>query len=870
MLFIRLGSIQSIGRFILKFRNPVDFNFEPHHIPAKFMTLRTRILRFLLASVFALTTAMLIVIVAAYFYISPQLPPIERLKDVQLQVPLRVYAQSGELMAEFGEQHRQPVRYDQLPQAVIDAILATEDDRFFQHPGVDYQGILRAVVTLISTGEKRQGGSTITMQVARNFFLSREKTYLRKLTEIFLALKIERYLSKQEILELYLNKIYFGHRAYGIGAAARVYYGVDIDQLTIPQIAMIAGLPKAPSANNPISNPKRALQRRNYVLGRMYALGFLDTDAYREAVDTPDNASLHKAAVELQAPWVAEMVRSYMLDRYGKEAYSAGYNVYTTIDAGRQRAANAALDKALLDYDRRHGYRGIVRHVELAEDFDEAQLAGLLKDVRPYGPLKPALVIKLDGMTAQLRLRDGTPVEIDEEGLAWARRYITVNQRGPKLEQASDVLARGDIVYVQPLEEGHWRLAQLPNVSGALVSLRPRDGALQAMVGGFDFYLSKFNRAVQAQRQPGSSFKPFIYSAALNKGYTVASLFNDAPVVFDDPSLETTWRPENYSGKFYGPTRMREALTRSRNLVSIRLLRAIGPRYAARYAQRFGFRPDQIPRDLSLALGSGTATPLEMARAYSVWANGGFYVEPYFIREIRDARDEVLFRAPEIITCDDCKPDEESAEADSLIQTTTEEDTAPDSTAPDVPGSETESVEVESEDAALPEPVYAERVVDATNVYLMTSMMQDVVRRGTGRRAMALGRKDLAGKTGTTNDQRDAWFCGFNTELVTTVWVGYDRVQPLGNGETGSRAALPMWVDYMGQALKGVPESVMPQPPGLVTVRIDPKTGLRMPPGQSGGIFEIFRPEYVPHQYSQPAAASGTGESTDSSAEPLF
>ncbi len=841
------------------------------------MTLSSRFLRFLLASLLALSVAAAITLAAAYFYIAPQLPPIERLKEVQLQVPLRVYAHSGELMAEFGEQHREPVSYADLPQAVIEAILATEDDRFFQHPGVDYQGLVRAVVKLIITGEKRQGGSTITMQVARNFFLSREKTYLRKVTEIFLALKIERYLSKQEILELYLNKIYFGHRAYGIGAAARVYYGADINELTIPQIAMIAGLPKAPSANNPVSNPERALQRRNYVLGRMYSLGFLDTDTYRESLDAPDNASLHKASIELEAPWVAEMVRSHMREHYGDDAYTAGYNVYTTINPERQRAANASVRKTLLDYDQRHGYRGVVRHIELGETFDETLLSDELKNVRPYGGLRPALVVAVDEVNVQLRLRDGTPIEVGLEGLAWARRYIAVNQRGPKIKQADEVLKRGDIVYLQPLEEGNWQLAQLPNVSGALVSVRPQDGALQALVGGFDFYLSKFNRAVQAQRQPGSSFKPFIYSAALNKGYTVASLFNDAPVVFDAPSLETTWRPENYSGKFYGPTRMREALTRSRNLVSIRLLRAIGARYASRYAQRFGFRQDQIPKDLSLALGSGTATPLEMARAYSVWANGGFYTEPYFIETIQDANGEVLFRANPAIACDDCE--EEQASENTALDESADVVDAPvevatESVMTDVTdledGSTAQDSEAEPVEESIPEPVYAERVVDAANVYLMSSMMRDVVRRGTGRRAMALGRKDLAGKTGTTNDQRDAWFCGFNAQLVTTVWVGYDRVQPLGNGETGSRAALPMWVAYMGEALKGVPESVLPQPPGLVTVRIDPETGLRLPPGQSGGIFETFRPEYAPRQYSRPVTGGEPGESTDTTAEPLF
>ncbi len=821
-------------------------------------------MRFSLASLLALTVAALVAVAAAYFYIAPQLPPIERLKDVQLQVPLRVYARSGELIAEFGEQHREPVRYRDLPQPVIDAILATEDDRFFEHPGVDYQGLARAVFMLVTTGEKRQGGSTITMQVARNFFLSREKTYLRKLTEIFLALKIERHLSKQEILELYLNKIYFGHRAYGIGAAARVYYGADIDELTLPQIAMIAGLPKAPSANNPISNPRRALQRRNYVLGRMFALGFIDLDAYQAALNTPDDASLHKAAIELEAPWVAEMVRSHMREHYGADAYTAGYSVYTTLDAGRQRAANAALRKALLDYDRRHGYRGVVKHVELAEDAGPEQFASLLKPVRPYGGLLPALVTAVSGEEASLVLRDGREARLDLEGVAWARRFISVNRRGPKPETVTDVLKRGDLVYVQVLDEGRWRLAQLPAVSGALVSVDPHDGALQALVGGFDFYLSKFNRAVQAQRQPGSSFKPFIYSAALNKGYTVASLFNDAPVVFDDPSLETTWRPENYSGKFYGPTRMREALTRSRNLVSIRLLQAIGPRYAARYVQRFGFRPDQVPRDLSLALGSGTATPLEMARAYSVWANGGFYTEPYFIEEIRDADGETLFRADPAVACDDCETEDAGEEDTDTVAT--DAGSPPPASVADAADSD-----AGNGDEAVAPARYARRVVDAPNVYLINSMLRDVVRRGTGRRAMALGRKDLAGKTGTTNDQRDAWFCGFNTRLVTTVWVGYDRVRPLGNGETGSRAALPMWVDYMGQALKGVPESLMPQPPGMVTVRIDPATGLRMPPGQAGGLFEIFRTEYVPTRYSQPEAAGDKpGESGDSGAEPLF
>jgi penicillin-binding protein 1A len=737
---------------------------------------------------------------------------------------------------------------------VIDAILATEDDRFFEHPGVDYQGLVRAVVELIRTGEKRQGGSTITMQVARNFFLSREKTYLRKLTEIFLALKIERHLTKQEILELYLNKIYFGHRAYGIAAAAQIYYGLPIDELSIAQVAMIAGLPKAPSANNPVSNPKRALERRDYVLGRMYVLGFIDAEQYRDALNEPDIASLHTATIGVDAPYVAEMVRSHMVAEYGDEAYTAGYRVTTTLDGARQRAANAALRTALLAYDRRHGYRGVTGHFDLDPEFTAQDLDELLKDAATVGGLFPAVVVEVEEQAARIYVAGKGFTELDWEAISWARRYESANVRGPEPKSAGQVLKPGDLIRVESLADGKLSLAQIPEVSGALVSVRPQDGALQALVGGFDFYQSKFNRATQAQRQPGSSFKPFVYSAALDKGYTVASLFNDAPVVFDDASLETTWRPENYSGKFYGPTRMREALTRSRNLVSIRLLQAVGPQYAARYVRRFGFRADQIPRDLSLALGSGVATPMEMARAYSVWANGGFYIEPYFIQEVRDAHDQVIFQAKPAVACLECEqnPQTEAEPQDNEVAAA-------------------DSLDAQEQlQEAVPEPLYAERVVDPANVFLMTSMMQDVIKRGTGRRAMALGRRDLAGKTGTTNDQRDAWFCGFNAEVVTTVWVGFDRVQPLGNGETGGRAALPMWIDYMSKALEGVPEANLPQPPGLVTVRIDPKTGLRLPSGQAGGIFELFRPEYVPERYSEPSQSAGSRVPDDTIVEPLF
>ena len=573
---------------------------------------------------------------------------------------------------------------------------------------------------------------------------------------------------------------------------------------------------------------------------------------------------------------VAEMVRAYMIEKYGESAYHAGYGVTTTLDSVRQRAANAAVRRDLLAYDRRHGFRGPDAHRELTGQESGEDLGALLESVAEVGGLKPALVTALGEQSATVYIAGTGSVQLGWDALSWARKAVAANVLGPELKTAADALAVGDIVRVEADTEGHWMLAQLPQVAGALVSVRPQDGALQALVGGFDFFTSKFNRATQAQRQPGSSFKPFVYSAALAKGYSLASVFNDAPVVFDDASLETTWRPENYSGKFYGPTRMREALTHSRNLVSIRLLQAIGPGYAADYVKRFGFTDAQVPRDLSLALGSGSATPLEMARAYSVWANGGFYVEPYFIKEIRDSEGEVVFSANPPVACLEC---DDAGDADAAGT-----EPAPDAgvqpvVADAAPEAEPE-VEPDAEPGAAsggavdpaepPQPRYARRVVDYDNVYLMTSMMQDVIKRGTGRRAMTLGRNDLAGKTGTTNDQRDAWFCGFNSSLVTTVWVGFDRVQPLGAGETGGRAALPMWIEYMKTALQDVPQSSLPQPPDLVTVRIDAKTGLRLPPGEDGGLFELFRPGEVPERYSQSTGRSSVRTTGQGAVEPLF
>lgn len=763
-------------------------------------------------------------VVGIYAYISPQLPSVSTLKEVQLQVPLRVYTREGALIGEYGEMRRVPLRYEQFPPQLVQAVLAAEDDRFFEHPGVDYQGILRAAINLVLTGERAQGGSTITMQVARNFFLSREKTYLRKITEILLALKIDNELSKEEILELYLNKIYLGNRAYGVAAAAQVYYGSAVGDLSLPEVAMIAGLPKAPSAYNPLANRERAVLRRNYVLGRMHSLGFISDEQYTTAAATPDRATLHGQGIEVEAPYVAEMVRAEMVERFGDEAYTAGYHVYTTVTGPLQQAANRALRDNLLAYEQRQGYRGVEKRVDPLEEVD-------LKDHAPVGGVVAARVLQLEEQAAYVETGDGRVLFIPWEGLSWARPRNADGSLGAEPALAGDVLQVGDVIRVQP-RDGCSELAQIPEVSGALVSLRPQNGAIAALVGGFDFYSSKFNRAVQAARQPGSSFKPFVYAAALDKGYTPGSIINDAPVVFDDPGLEDTWRPANYSGRFYGPTRLRKALVNSRNLVSIRLLRSIGIGYAIRYAGQFGFAADHLPRDLSLALGSGSITPLELASGYAVFANGGYRVQPHFIERIVDAGGEEIFRANPPQVCPECETEGEGEP--QVVQTAS------------IPGLASEDEDDGEPAEAPPQVVPAERAISPQTTYLMTSMLRDVIQHGTGRGVLRLGRNDLAGKTGTTNDQRDAWFAGYNQALVATAWVGFDQPRPLGYGETGARAALPMWRQYMGVALEGVPEEPLQQPDGLVTVRIDETTGLLTGADNPDAIFETFLANQVP------------------------
>jgi penicillin-binding protein 1A len=792
-------------------------------------------LRFFFNFLLSIMVLGIITVVIVSMYVLPGLPDIETLKDVRMQVPLRVYSKDLSLIAEFGEKRRTPVNIEDVQPKLIEAFLAAEDDRFYVHPGVDWQGIARAVYSLIKTGSKKQGGSTITMQVARNFFLSREKTYLRKLNEIFLSFKIERELSKDAILELYLNKIYLGQRAYGVAAAAQVYYGTDINSLTLPQIAMIAGLPKAPSTTNPISSAERALIRRNYVLQRMLTLSYITENEFNEASNKPISASLHTTSIDIEAPYIAEMVRSDLIEEQGDSAYSNGLIVTTTIHDRNQNAANQALRNALLNYDKRHGYRGPEHHIDDIESKSEEDIAVLLESFPTLGNLNPGLVTHVGKQSISVILSGIGQIEINWEGIEWARKYISENRRGGKLKVAGEILEAGDIIRVIETETGDWALSQIPEVEGGLISLSPNDGSILALVGGFDFYKNKFNRITQAKRQPGSGFKPLIYSAAIEAGKTAATLINDAPIVFDDPGVEDEWRPENYSHKSYGPTRIRVALTHSRNLVSIRLLHSIGVPFALEHIQKFGFDIDELPNNLSLSLGSAEITPWQLARAYSVFANGGFLINPYFIDEIKTYGDEIIFQATPLTVCNECTNNERDISVDDENADT------------DITNEiEDESIVTLIEEESDTEPLYAPRVISAQNAWIMNSLTQDVIKHGTGRRALQLNRTDLSGKTGTTNDQHDAWFSGFNSNVATVSWVGFDKFQPLGSRETGGRAALPMWIDYMKVALDGMPESIMERPNGLVNVRIDPISGQLANANNPDAIFEVFRTEHAP------------------------
>ncbi|MGF1642414.1 MAG: penicillin-binding protein 1A [Thiotrichales bacterium] len=739
-------------------------------------------------------------------YVLPGLPSVIELKEQPYQVPMRVFTADGVLIGEFGERRSNPLPSSAIPMLIKNAVVAAEDDRFYSHPGVDYQGLMRALWVLVRTGEASQGGSTITMQVARNFFLDRERTFWRKLREVLLAFKIERELGKDEILTLYLNDHYLGNRAYGVSAAARMYYNRNVDELSLDQVATLVGLYKAPSKFNPLVNPERARQRRDYVVRRMAALGFVTEEAATTALAAPMRAETYASSVSSVADYVAEMVRHQLYRQYGEEAYTRGLSVTTTIDSKLQAEANKTLRKHLLAYERRYPWRGVEAQVTLPKNTTSDALDTVLENYPTYGELRAGVVLRASNDSAEVYAGGGRRINLASADLRWASRPAASNARAG--------LKGGDIVRLTVTSGDSWRLSQLPEVNGALVSISAKDGRVTALVGGFDYAMSPFNRVTQAERQPGSSFKPFIYSAALAKGLSPASIFKDEPFSHTDPETGKVWKPENYTGRYYGPTRLREALKHSRNLVSVRLLEKIGVKYALNHIDRFKMTTRPFPSDLSLSLGSGVVTPLELTSGFAVFANGGYRVEPYFISRIEDHQgNRVYSHVPHVA----CESDCEDSGADSIP---------------------------------------AERVIEDWNAYQMVSMMQDVIRSGTGDAAKSLKRKDIAGKTGTTNANMDVWFAGFNRSIVTTVWMGYDQLRPLGDKETGGHLAAPTWVEYMRAALRDSPEREWKIPKGLVTVRIDSKSGLRLPEGSSGGVFETLRENRLPRIGTASASSS--------------
>ncbi len=777
-----------------------------------------RLLKFLAWSCFAVFCALLLSISGAFLYLNPNLPSVESLRSIQLQIPLRVYSADEKLIAEFGEMRRSPIRFEEIPADFIHALLAAEDDNFANHYGVDITGLMRAATQLLKSGQIQTGGSTITMQVAKNYFLTSERSFSRKINEILLALQIERELSKNEILELYVNKIYLGNRAYGIEAASQVYYGKSISELSVAQLAMIAGLPKAPSAFNPLVNPARSKERRDWILGRMHKLGSLDETSYRQALAEPETARYHGAAPELDAAYIAEMARAEMVGRYGSAAYTDGFRVHTTVSSERQIAANIALDSGLIEYDQRHGYRG--PEARLGELPRESWMQELRK-LRSLSGLHPAVVTQVDNSGILVLTRDGNEHPVAWDSMKWARPFLGTNSMGPRPQRPADVVKIGDVVRVR-WQDDSALFSQVPQAQAALVSLDPQDGSIEALAGGFSFGQSNYNRAIQAKRQPGSSFKPFIYSAALDAGYTAASLVNDSPIVFVEEGMDRIWRPKNDNNTFLGPIRMREALYKSRNLVSIRLLQTLGVGHTIDYISRFGFDPQDLPRNLSLALGTATLTPMEIATGWTTFANGGYKIEPYLIQRIEDREGKLLFEAnPARVP--QHEPQDHAVEV---------------SAAPEH--------ELSADEQTDGQPRFAERVLDERTAYIMTSMLQDVIKRGTGRRALAMGRDDIAGKTGTTNDSIDSWFSGYNADIVTTVWAGFDQPQSLGRNEYGGTVALPIWMTYMSAVLKDMPEHPPAEPDGLLKLRVDPVSGRAATPDTPDAYFEVFKSEDSP------------------------
>ncbi|MBS0579383.1 MAG: penicillin-binding protein 1A [Proteobacteria bacterium] len=809
-----------------------------------------RIFGALAAGVILFTLLGAYALACSYVYLLPSLPSIESMRNVELQVPLRVYTRSGALIAQIGEQRRIPVTYEQIPDLVKHAFLAAEDERFFEHGGIDYFGVVRAAIVDIVSGDKTQGASTITMQAARNMFLSLDKTARRKLQETFVTYRMEHEFTKQEIFGLYLNVIFFGQRSYGVAAAAEAFFGKTLDKLDVAEAATIAGVPKAPSRYNPIVDPQLATSRRAYVLRRMRELNFIDAATAEAANKEPMMARAHAPLYDVEAPYVAEMARLELRQRFGPSAESAGYKVYTTIDGRLQGDANRAVRVGLIEYDRRHGWRGPAGHVELPAH-GEPNYEELVDEYSAIGNLSPAIVESVSERSAKAYVRALGAVQIDWDGLSWARRELKNESVGPAPKDASQVLSRGDVVYVVADNAGHAQLAQLPEAQGALVALDPNDGSVVALVGGFDYFTNKYNRVTQARRLPGSGFKPFLYSAALEHGFTPASVILDAPIVLEGNGSEDSWRPENSTREFGGPTRLREALVRSRNLVSIRILKEVGIQTAIDYISRFGFDPKGFPHDLTLALGTMEVTPLDLASGYAVFANGGYRVTPYFIERIEDASGQVVWKAAPRRACPQCDP--------ALT---------PGAAAPEAGATPVSDDSTHGQPAPLPEAQVAPRIISPQNAYIMDDMMADVIKRGTGRRALALNRTDIAGKTGTTNEAKDTWFNGFTPNLVATVWVGFDQERPLGEAEEGARTALPIWMAFMREALKGVAEQHRTMPDGIVTLRIGPDSGTLEGADGASGITEMFIADHLPS--GQDATSGVPGQQGQASGEPIF
>ncbi|CAV20171.1 penicillin-binding protein 1A [Vibrio atlanticus] len=824
-----------------------------------------------------------------YYYVKPELPDVATLRDVELQTPMQVFSQDGKLISQFGEKRRNPVTYDEIPRHLVEALIATEDSRFYEHPGIDPIGITRAALVVAMSGSAKQGASTITQQLARNFFLSNEKKIMRKIKEIFIAIHIEQLLSKEEIMELYVNKIFLGHRSYGFGAAARVYFGKDLPELTLSELATLAGMPKAPSTMNPIYSVERATNRRNVVLRRMLDEKYITQSEYDEARSEELISKYHGAEIELSAPYVAEVARAWMVERYGEAAYTSGMKVYTTVDSKLQKAANQAAIKNLLGYDERHGYRGAEKVLwQTAQSaWDQKQIVKHLKSQPTYGDLVPAVVTAVDSKSAQVWVKNQGEGTIEWQGMNWARKFLTDNRQGPAPSQAKEILAVGEQVWVrheavtgdevseEPTEETTtepetpvvWRLSQVPNANTAFVAMNPNNGAVLSMVGGFNFVHNKFNRATQSIRQVGSGIKPFIYSAAIEKGLTLASLINDAPINQWDKSQGTAWRPKNSPPTYVGPTRLRIGLAQSKNVMAVRVLREVGLDDTRNYLTRFGFDIDEVPRSETIALGAGSLTPMKVAQGYSVFANGGYYVEPFYISRIETPFGETEFQAtPKVVCKDDCQ---QPMTSDSMANEFAEQDV----------------------DAQVQ---YAPQVITEQNAFLVREMMYSNIWgggdwsagtgwNGTGWRAQPLKRRDIGGKTGTTNDSKDTWYSGYGPGMVATVWVGFDnhnrnlgRTKANSNlgknqitgAEAGAKTAEPAWVDFMGTALAGVPAQRKELPENIVRVRIDRETGLLTNKFDSSSMFEYFEKgteptEYITERFNDDIYSTSSGEAVE-------